>query len=509
MSFQEYLKKLGFRTNPFQHTNADNEFDILDKYFIPPDYFEDIWGNPMQPVSNIVYAPRGAGKTAQRIMLEKKAQMAENVLAITYASHDLTKYRSVDEITMVYHYEYLNRLLLISFFSRLSDLDNFDFKKEFDSTERQFIYKLCKIYLFNTPNSFPKQAINSLKTMQDKMKDIWNNFKEPISQIIKEISKNKGVEIDLSKIDIDNKLALSHKDNFFNMTSFLKKIGIDSIYILIDRIDEQDLTGNDPKLSYKFISPLIKDLDLIETPGLGFKFFIWDALKKYCELDARPDRIFSYDLIWSYDRLHELLDKRIKVYTNNQRFKFRYFFNHKKYLGRIVLFSSGSPRDCLRICGRLLSEQYKSNPNIDKFQDLIVNLSIDKFCKEKRRELIKNDNNFKHLTKIDSVCFTIEDLVNKKIAANSSVARNIIQPWTTSGILEKIGNVKLRSKRRAVNIYAFQDVRIARLACPKLNLDDFITQKVRMCSQDGCNNIFFRDFDKSKYSCPDCNTETN
>ena len=509
MTYQEFLKKLGFGINPFQHTNADKEFDILDKYFIPPDYFEDVWGNPMQPVSNIVYAPRGAGKTAQRIMLEKKAQLAKNVLAITYASHDLTKYRSVEEITMVYHYEYFIRLLLISFFSRVSDLDNFDFKKKFDSTERQFIYKLCKIYLFNTPNSFPKQAINSLKTMQDKIKDIWNNFKEPISQIIKEISKNKGVEIDLSKVDIDNKLALSHKDNFFNMTSFMKKTGIDSIYILIDRIDEQSLTGNDPKLSYRFISPLIKDLDLIETPGLGFKFFIWDALKKYCEVDARSDRIFSYDLIWSYDRLHILLDKRIKVYSNSLRPKFSYFFNEKRYLGRIVLFSSGSPRDCLRICGRVLSEQYKSNPNIEKFQNSIVNLSIDKFCKEKRRELIINDNNFKHLTKIDSVCFTIEDLVNKKIAANSSVARNIINPWTTSGILEKIGTVKLRSKKRAVNRYAFQDVRIARLACPKLSLDYFVNQKVRMCSQDGCKHIFFRDFDKRKYSCPECNTETD
>ena len=81
MTYQEFLKKLGFGINPFQHTNADKEFDILDKYFIPPDYFEDVWGNPMQPVSNIVYAPRGAGKTAQSIILEKNSQLAKKVLS--------------------------------------------------------------------------------------------------------------------------------------------------------------------------------------------------------------------------------------------------------------------------------------------------------------------------------------------------------------------------------------------------------------------------------------------
>jgi hypothetical protein len=50
-----------YHRNLHQYSNADKEVDIIDAYFIKPDYFEDVWGNPYNPVSNIVYAPRGGG----------------------------------------------------------------------------------------------------------------------------------------------------------------------------------------------------------------------------------------------------------------------------------------------------------------------------------------------------------------------------------------------------------------------------------------------------------------
>ena len=507
MDINEYINSLGFKINPFQHTNADKEIDYLDKYFISPDYFEDVWGDPNNPVSNIVYAPRGAGKTAQRIMIEKRAAKFENVLTITYANHDLSQFRKIGDISLSYHYTYLNRLLLLSFFSKLSEMDSFDYASTFNFSERQFLYKLCRIYLFDTPASFPKQAISSLKTVEDRLVDIWKNFKEPIAKIIKEISKSKGVEIDLSGIEIDKKLELSHKDNFFNTLIYLKKIAIDSIYFLVDKVDEQELTGNDPKASYQLISPLIKDLELLETPGICFKFFLWDALKIHCAVDARPDRVFSYELKWTFNQLQEMLNKRVKAYSENKHSDFSIFFSHPKYLGRIILFSEGSPRDCVRICNTIISEQLKFNPRLKVFSDDVVNNSIDIFCKQKGLEFITNANNFKYLTKTNSVSFTIEELVVKKVASDASAIRNIINPWTTAEFLKKIGIIQKKGAKRAVNEYAFQDIRIARLACPSLNIDEFINQKVRRCEHSNCKNIFYRDFDRKPYNCIECNTE--
>jgi hypothetical protein len=57
MTINEYLNNLGFKTNPFQFSNADKETEFLSDYFIKPDCFEDIWGDPYDPVSSIIYAP--------------------------------------------------------------------------------------------------------------------------------------------------------------------------------------------------------------------------------------------------------------------------------------------------------------------------------------------------------------------------------------------------------------------------------------------------------------------
>lgn len=507
MTIEEYIRNLGFENNPFQYSNADKEIELLDVYFIKPDYFEDVWGNPYNPVSNIVYAPRGGGKTAQRIMIEKRAKESKDILTVTYTNHDLSEFRNIEDINLHYHLTYLNRLLLISFFNRINDHE-FDFTSAFTISERQYIYKLARIYLFDTPASFPNQAIHSLKTLEDYVIDVWKGFKEPITNIIKQISKSKGLEIDLSKIEIDKKLELSHKDNTFNIIALLKKTGYNSIFILVDKVDEQNLTGNNPASSFTLISDLIKDLELLETPNLSFKFFLWDALKPYTVEAARPDRVFSYDLKWTWGQIVEMLSKRAEAYSHGKIKNFESLFENRKSLGRIILFSELSPRDCVRICNRILSEQFKADSNSQKFSELVVNRSIELFCREKSQELITNPTNLKYLTKTNKVSFTIEELVSNKVAADSPAIRNIINPWTTAGYLRKIGLIE-RKNAKSVNEYAFQDIRLAFIATPALSLDEFIDTKVRRCRLPSCKTFYYREFNKKPYDCPECNTENH
>lgn len=505
MTFIEYIAKLGFEINPFQFSNADKEVEHLGSYFIKPDYFEDVWGNPYSPVPSIVYAPRGAGKTAQRIMVEKRAKEATDILTISYTNHDLTQFKSIDDVDLTYHLTYLNRLLLLAFFKRIEKAEfNFDFTFSFN--ERQYLYKIARIYLYDTPASFPNQAVTSLKTIEDYAIDIWKGFKEPIINVIKQISKSKGLEVDLAKIEIDKKLQLSHKDNFINIIELIKKTGTESIFILIDKVDEQSLTGNNPEASFKLISELIKDLELLEIPGISFKFFLWDALKQYATISARPDRVFSYDLMWEWDQIRDMVNKRVNAYSNGAISSFQDLFRNKNLFNRIILFSELSPRDCIRICNRVLSEQFKKNPEAILFEDDVVNLAINHFCQEKGSELITNTSNLNHLKKTNRVSFTIEELVVNKVAADSPAIRNIINPWTTAGYLKKIGLV-YRKNAKAVNEYAYHDIRLAYLSCPALEMNTFIRNKIRRCSLETCKTIFYRDFDKKTYNCPTCNTE--
>jgi hypothetical protein len=69
LSVNDFLNYFGFEGDPFESTNADNEPRLAD-YFVPPPYFPTVLGDARFPQSQVVLAPRGSGKTAQRRMIE-------------------------------------------------------------------------------------------------------------------------------------------------------------------------------------------------------------------------------------------------------------------------------------------------------------------------------------------------------------------------------------------------------------------------------------------------------
>ena len=148
----------------------------------------------------------------------------------------------------------------------------------------------------------------------------------------------------------------------------------------------------------------------------------------------------------------------------------------------------------------------KYNEKSKVFQLPVVNDSIDLFCKEKVSEYLQSDSNTKHLAKVNGASFSIEELVTKKVASDSPAIRNIINPWTSSELLKKIGLVSRKGKK-AVNEYAFMDIRMSRFACNAINMDSFIQNKVRRCKTVTCKTFAYRDFEKKIYTCPECGTE--
>src|SRR6266478_9807016 len=73
----------------------------------------------------------------------------------------------------------------------------------------------------------------------------------------------------------------------------LRSIGYRSVFILVDKVDEATITGNNAEHAFALIKPLLRDLELLQIPGIGFKFFLWDRLETYYREFARPDRVRS------------------------------------------------------------------------------------------------------------------------------------------------------------------------------------------------------------------------
>jgi hypothetical protein len=113
MDVAEFLAGLGLTADPFESTNADEE-EHLHSYFIPPPYFDSVWGDPDRPKTHVIFADRGRGKSAQRRMVEYKAS-ENDVFAITYDRFEHLESLLARPMPLEYHLENLSRLMLLGF----------------------------------------------------------------------------------------------------------------------------------------------------------------------------------------------------------------------------------------------------------------------------------------------------------------------------------------------------------------------------------------------------------
>jgi hypothetical protein len=138
-----YFKQLGFKSHPFLKTNADEE-ESLQSYFVPPPYFDAIIGDPSSPNSSIVLAPRGAGKTAQRRMVEAAANELR-FLAVTYDRFEFGVGQKISDISLQYHLRNVITRILVSFLSYLSDWP--DVSKNLSREEKKQLAVFIHAYL--------------------------------------------------------------------------------------------------------------------------------------------------------------------------------------------------------------------------------------------------------------------------------------------------------------------------------------------------------------------------
>lgn len=300
-------ENMGFWTNPFAHTNADEE-DYLKEYFIQPPYFDSVIGDYRSPSSCVVLAPRGGGKSAQRKMIEIWSQ-DHPVLAITYDRFEFGPRQKIEDINLSYHLRNIITLTLLNIIIRASEKP--EILSGLPKDEKKQLNILCYNYLGNFTGREVKEAISNLKTVPEKIKSFIESnigFLEPlINYILKTYNFEK---IDLPELEQEKKkLDKSYKFQLEILYEIAKKLGFDSIYVLIDKVDETELTGNNAEDTFKLIRPLIRDLDTLSTRGYAFKFFLWDKVRPYYIKEARPDRIQEFKLEWKRNQLETLLEK--------------------------------------------------------------------------------------------------------------------------------------------------------------------------------------------------------
>jgi len=506
MSYTELLKYLGFDSDPFDKTNADEE-DRLDRYFIKPPFFDAVYGDIENPKSSVVFAPRGGGKTALKCMIEVYSK-DNPFMCITYNKFDAASQRLVD-ITLDYHLKNIIRLVLVAV---ITSAENRGVKK-LTNSEKYLLYLFIKEYLSEIDQTEIKDAVNAVKNFADKAVEWIDKYTGPIGLLINVLLSSMGfqsTEIEKFRTQTGGKLG-GLASQLESLQTMSKKLGYKSTYLLIDRVDETNLTMNNADKSYNFIKPLLTDLYILELPGIGFKLFLWDSIRRYYQKDARSDRIKYYELKWEILQLKDMLSKRLKAYSDNNVYSFMQICDLRKTenIGNIddiiILFAQGSPRNIIRICKEIIDQQSEIDSKSRKISKAAIIRGFEEFAKNYTRENL-SDKIIRELKKTKRTVFTIKYIYNEVFKFTQQAGISKINTWRDKGIVENIGVIEGTKGAKKSNLYGLTNLLVAKHIFSNIDVFKFIESKIHKCKE--CGEILLRDWDiTTENVCHSCQSQ--
>lgn len=291
------FKNLGFWGDPFATTNADEEPNLAE-YFVEPPFLDAVIGDSKHPSTNVVLAPRGAGKTALRRKVEDAA-ISNKFLAVTYDRFEFSPRDKISELGLSYHLRNIIKRVLIAYLSYVSE--HKDLINRMDKERKIQLSYFIKSYLGDLTGRDIRELLLEIRSIPEKLRDYWTEnvglFESAINFLLK---AHALPAIDVPDAAEEQKnLSQSYKHQLEFLRDLAKEIGFNSIYILVDKVDETERTGNDPKSTYDLVRPMLRDLELLGTAGFGFKFFLWNQIGEQLAKDARTDRFFLHNLNWT------------------------------------------------------------------------------------------------------------------------------------------------------------------------------------------------------------------
>lgn len=351
---ERWLKALGFEANPFAYREAGND-PYLNRYFVAPPYFDEILGNPELPQTAIVFAPRGGGKTALRVMVD---------------------YHCLEGLTK-------NRVLsaLYTDFTRIVEAVGYDLTQ---ITPRLHSYEILT-HMVVALTEWLVNHLNALQRLNESQKVHleWYllYFGDYISPYQASILAREGMNFHLWRWEARKRIGFLRSDRelpsginyalrgreFLPPAQLLDEfagliglLGFDAIYVLVDRVDEFPLTAANPGAMIALLEPLVADLTLMNLTKVVFKFFLPARLEEaiLAVPTIRPDRLIIRRVEWTDKALLQVIHRRLQAFSDYSCLDELCVPELRGRIEReIVALAKGSPRNLVRLGELLFSEQ--------------------------------------------------------------------------------------------------------------------------------------------------------
>ena len=490
LDIERWLQAVGLKFKPFQHVKAERDPHLFD-YFVNFPYFDEI--RSIEAGTTFLFTERGCGKSANRRMLEyiceealeSKTEGTTRILGVSYTDfsailedqpQNITLSRHVEEIlkcatpalfdAMVQHLPTAIETLgedekddLIWFFRRYSDC----------LTQRGVNRQLREI------------GVSGLDT-----EAIWEAAKGGLSALIA-LVKGSPAEAavkslsalaqlatrDTTKKDLEGMKLTPIKltERFVALT---RRLGIDAVYIIVNRIDELSQTAGKIESMVELLEPIVTSIPLLET--VDFKFFLPSELNRaflrHLGTDRyRIDRFPPKEVKWDEEDLREVLVRRLEAASDDKR-RISSFVDlvlpsdsRLDIDAQLVKYAYHSPRDLVRIGKRILSEHCKM-PTTEVFisEEEVVE-AIRQFSEKRAEELYGLDDLTK-LTQIGGESFTLKQ-AKQRLGTPIQETERLIDQWLEKGLIR--GTPEIVSKKRDA-VFDIPDPRVRLLLSESNNL---------------------------------------
>lgn len=497
-----YLNTLGLNGNPFVETNADLE-ERLPEYFVPPPYFDTVMGDPARPASSVVFAPRGGGKTAQRRVVELSTD-PDRVLVVTYSQFPFLANKMPAEVALPDHLEVIIRHVLVGVLSELA------FPGEaatLTADQKRMLRLLSEAYLEGISAAEMERSVNALKGFRQRAEGMLAAAGGAWNAVLPALSAAAGVPLASAPSGTPSVASPPKNpvDDFAVLGRLVVSLDYESVYVLVDRIDETTTTTNDWTAAYDLVGPLLSDLTILETRPFAFKFFLPIQLEEAHRNRGRPDRVQQFLLKWKPSEIDRMVQKRLSVYSEREIYSLSELFDDSvgRFVDRYISrFAETSPRDMVRLFFKILAEDQRTTSRTGRISLLGLLAGVDEFCEERARQLTLPQalTELKRLRRVD---FTINELASDVFKISTQAMGQKIRQWEQAGLVVRVQDTRSTGSRPP-NRYAIADVRLARVAMQNLDVLNFIAAKVWMCST--CEDTMIRDWDEHEEHVCECGT---
>jgi len=379
LRMDNWLHQVGFvNGNPFATSEADREGQYLPEFFVDTGHYDLICGDVNRPQTALVFAPRGGGKTAYRVMLQRQCcphQLDSTVLAVSYTSFEpaLASFRERRQVSAEAHVRAILRSGLSALLNTLCWSQ--ERARAFPSSQRSCLAWFLRT--FDPPGLSAGRALACIQSIEKEFDPPWEPFQRSVQEanLGQELAhfdllENPSVRLLADIVDgtpepLGPQASPAHLIAEF--VALTRAGGMKATYVLVDRVDELMETAEDTQMILNLLPPLLADLKLMEVPDAAFKVFLPRSVLeplRACR-SIRFDRLRVYEIEWNDSLLAEMMSRRLIAYSGGRVRSLSKICTSplsESIDQEIVHGADGSPRHLLRL-GELLFLEHVTSPS--------------------------------------------------------------------------------------------------------------------------------------------------